>query len=59
MELLTLFEKGGLVMYPLAILSIAAVAICIERVRTYNKAKSNIDFLKSKVAELLVSGSSS
>lgn len=57
MELLTLFEKGGLVMYPLAILSIAAVAICIERVRTYNKAKSNMDVLKSKVAELVVSGS--
>lgn len=56
MELLTLFEKGGLVMYPLAILSIAAVAICIERVRTYNKAKSNMDVLKAKVAELVVSG---
>lgn len=55
MELLALFEKGGLVMYPLAVLSIAAVAICIERIRTYNKAQSDMDTLKAKVAELVVS----
>ena len=36
MELFSLFEKGGLVMYPLLICSIAAIAILIERIRTYN-----------------------
>ena len=56
MEIVALFEKGGLVMYPLAILSIVAVAICIERVRTYNKAQSDMDTLKIKVSELVVSG---
>lgn len=48
MELFSLFEKGGLVMYPLLICSIAAIAILIERIRTYNKAESDMDNLKSK-----------
>ena len=43
MELFSLFEKGGLVMYPLLICSIAAIAILIERIRTYNKAESDMD----------------
>ena len=54
MELLSLFEKGGLVMYPLLVCSIIAVAILIERVRTYNKAQSNMPLLKEKVAEFVV-----
>ena len=56
MELFSLFEKGGLVMYPLLICSIAAIAILIERIRTYNKAESDMDNLKAKVSELVVKG---
>ena len=41
MELFSLFEKGGLVMYPLLICSIAAIAILIERIRTYNNRIKN------------------
>ena len=56
MELFSLFEKGGLVMYPLLICSIAAIEILIERIRTYNKAESDMDNLKAKVSELVVKG---
>ena len=42
MELFSLFEKGGLVMYPLLICSIAAIAILIERIRTYNFPQNRV-----------------
>lgn len=49
MDFLQLFHKGGLVMYPLLLCSIIAIAICIERIKTYNRAKSHIDELKEKL----------
>lgn len=51
-----LFIQGGLVMWPLLICSIISVAILIERMRTYNAATSNMDTLKTKVAELVPQG---
>lgn len=51
-----LFLQGGLVMWPLLICSIIAITILIERVRMYNSAKSDMDTLKAKVAELAPQG---
>ncbi|MCI5709389.1 MotA/TolQ/ExbB proton channel family protein [Veillonella caviae] len=51
-----LFLQGGLVMWPLLICSIIAITILIERVRMYNSAKSDMDTLKAKVAELVPQG---
>ena len=38
MELLTLFNKGGLIMFPIVIASIAAVMIALERGNCYRRA---------------------
>ena len=35
MDFLALFQKGGLVMYPLLLCSVIAIAILVERIRTY------------------------
>ena len=51
-----LFIKGGLVMYPLLICSIIAIAILIERVRMYNAARSNMETLKESVTQLVPQG---
>ena len=51
-----LFIKGGLVMYPLLICSIIAIAILIERVRMYNAARSNMETLKESVSQLVPQG---
>lgn len=56
MYILELFVKGGLVMYPLLICSIIAIAILIERVRTYNAAKSDMVSLREQVPTLVESG---
>ena len=48
MEIATLFTKGGAVMYLLLIISLAAVAIGIERLTFYNYAANNGEkFLES------------
>ncbi|MBD8976522.1 MotA/TolQ/ExbB proton channel family protein [Veillonella magna] len=49
MELLAMFHQGGLVMYPLLLCSIVAVAILVERLRTYKKAKSNMAMLREEI----------
>lgn len=49
MELLAMFHQGGLVMYPLLLCSIIAVAILVERLRTYKKAKSNMEMLREEI----------
>lgn len=49
MELLAMFHQGGLVMYPLLLCSIIAVAILVERLRTYKKAKSNMAMLREEI----------
>ena len=49
MELLAMFHQGGLVMYPLLLCSIIAVAILVERLRMYKKAKSNMAMLREEI----------
>lgn len=55
-DIINLFLKGGLVMWPLLACSIIAITILVERVRMYNAAKSDLDTLKTKVAELVPQG---
>ena len=55
-DIINLFLKGGLVMWPLLACSIIAITILVERVRMYNAAKSDLDTLKAKVAELVPQG---
>ncbi len=52
MEFLRLFIKGGLVMYPLLLCSIIAIAILIERMKTYKKAHSDMDTLRVEIEEV-------
>lgn len=40
------FVKGGLIMYPLLLCSIAAIAICVERYLFFKKADSGREFTK-------------
>ncbi|MDY3983258.1 MAG: MotA/TolQ/ExbB proton channel family protein [Veillonellaceae bacterium] len=56
MEIFALFQKGGLVMWPLLICSIIAICILIERIRTYRAAKSNVETLKVEIKESLAKG---
>lgn len=53
MDLLALFHKGGLVMYPILLASIIAVAIGVNRYLCYKGAISNIELLKEHLPELL------
>lgn len=53
MELIELFQKGGLVMYPLLVCSIVAVAILVERIRTYRAAKSDMANLRETLPSLV------
>lgn len=52
MELISFFNKGGLVMYPLLICSFISVVILFERISTYGKARSNMAMLTAQVPEL-------
>lgn len=56
MEIFALFQKGGLVMWPLLICSIIAICILIERIRTYRAVKSNVETLKVEIKESLAKG---
>lgn len=56
MDFLALFQKGGLVMYPLLLCSIIAIAILVERIRTYRAARSNMDQLRTEVVALVTAG---
>lgn len=47
-----IFQQGGLVMYPLLVCSVIAVAILINRVQMYKKAKSNIEALSDVIPTL-------
>lgn len=55
-DIINLFLKGGLVMWPLLACSIIAITILVERVRMYNAAKSDLNTLKAKVSELVPQG---
>ena len=52
-DLLELFHKGGLVMYPILLASIIAVAIGVNRHLCYKGAVANIELLKARLPELL------
>lgn len=52
-EILALFHKGGLVMYPILLASIIAVTIGVNRYLCYKAASSNIDLLKEQLPNLL------
>lgn len=56
MYIIDLFVKGGLVMYPLLICSLIAIAILVERIRTYRAAQSNMERLRQEVPALVESG---
>lgn len=60
MELLSntaaLFQKGGLVMYPLVICSIIVIAIAIERFVFYRAAATDADGLLARIEPLLDRG---
>ena len=56
MDFLALFHKGGLVMYPLLLCSVIAIAILVERIRTYRAARSKMDTLRAEVPALVEAG---
>jgi biopolymer transport protein ExbB len=49
-----LFQKGGLVMYPLLACSIIVVAIAVERFRFYRKAETDLESLFESLRPKLV-----
>lgn len=51
-----LFQKGGLVMYPLLICSVIVIAIAIERFMFYCAATTDIDGLLARIEPLLDRG---
>lgn len=54
MEIITLFHKGGLVMYPIVLASVITVMITIERYLYYKKSKSNVELLAAELPEKLM-----
>ena len=54
MEILSLFNKGGLVMYPIMLASIVTITILVERWRYYELMKSNMNLLKTALPEKLI-----
>lgn len=53
MKLFELFVTGGFMMYPLLIASLIVIAIAIERIRLYKRAKSDMELLKGHLPRLL------
>lgn len=51
-----LFQKGGLVMYPLAACSIIVVAVAVERFLFFRAAETDIDGLLARIDPLLAQG---
>ncbi len=51
--LLSFFSKGGIMMYPLFLCSLFSVAIIIERIWAYHKAKIDVWRLLSQVRLLI------
>jgi biopolymer transport protein ExbB len=55
-ELITLFERGGVLMYPLLLLSILALWIFLERLYHLRRANSRAESLFDEVNTLLLRG---
>lgn len=53
MDILALFHKGGLVMYPILLASIIAVTVGINRFLYYKAATSNMDVLQQELPTAL------
>lgn len=49
MDIVHLFNKGGLVMYPLVLCSLIVFAIFFERIKVYRQAKSDVDGLRQSI----------
>ena len=56
MEFLALFQKGGLVMYPIMLASIIALTIALERFAYYRKEKLQVEDFSSQVNGYLQAG---
>lgn len=52
MEVLAVFQKGGLVMYPLLACSILAIGIGVERYSAFRLAEASPGYLKALIQEL-------
>ena len=56
MEMVALFEKGGLVMPLLLAGSVLAVAVAVERFRVFGRATAGMDVFREQLADKLAEG---
>ena len=56
MEMVALFEKGGLVMPLLLAGSVLAVAVAVERFRVFGRATAGMEFFRAQLSEKLTAG---
>ncbi len=56
MEFLSLFQKGGLVMYPILTASLVALAIAFERIAFYRRETLKTEGFATKIMEFLQAG---
>ncbi|MBM6705107.1 MotA/TolQ/ExbB proton channel family protein, partial [Sutterella massiliensis] len=54
-DILHLFAAGGLIMYPILLASVAAIAIAIERHRYYKQSKTDLALIERELPALLTS----
>lgn len=54
MEIINLFNKGGIVMYPILAASIIALMITMERSLYYNRSKTNVGMIENELPEKLI-----
>lgn len=53
MDIITLFQKGGIVMYPIVAASIVTVMIAVERFLYYQRSRTNIALIEKELPERL------
>lgn len=53
MDLLALFHKGGIIMYPILLASMIVVAIGVERFLVYNRSVAKMDIMESELPSAL------
>lgn len=54
MEIVSLFNKGGVVMYPILMASIITFMITIERYLYYKRSKTNVTIIENELPEKLM-----